>query len=260
MKDNSQRRKLVQYWFVIRELTSREIKRKYSRSKLGILWSVLSPILYMAVISLVFSKMFQRSIENFPVYYLCGYLIWSFFTNATNGAMSAFVDNKTMLIKVKLPMSVFVLARVYTGFINFLYTLIAFVVVLIVFRITPHLTLLFFPVIILCIIIFIFGVSYILSTAYVFWGDVKYLYSVFLTLLMYMSALFYPISMLPDILQIVLQYNPVFLYIDALRDIVLYNTIPDAFHIFKMFAFAIVIYVIGFCVFRTYKNKIMQKL
>ena len=103
-----------QYIFVIRELTSREIKRKYSRSYLGIVWSVLNPLLMMAVISLIFSQLFKRSIENYPIYYLTGNILWQLFTGATNAAMTALIDNKTMLIKVKLPMEIFVLARVYT--------------------------------------------------------------------------------------------------------------------------------------------------
>ena len=214
----------------------------------------------MAVISLVFSQMFQRAIENYPIYYLCGNIIWTLFTGATNSAMTALVDNKTMLIKVKLPMQIFIFARVYTAFVNFLYSLIAFVLMLCIFRITPHWTLFFFPVIILCALIFCLGMSYILSTAYVFFGDVKYLYSVFLTLLMYMSALFYPVSSLPAVLQKVIGFNPVFVYIDALRDIVMYGTLPSATGIVKMFVFAIVFYLIGLWVFNANKNKVMQKL
>ena len=73
---------MKQTLFVIQELVAREMKRKYSRSKLGILWSVLNPLLSMTVLSLVFSTMFRKSIENYPVYYLTGFLIWSFFTTA----------------------------------------------------------------------------------------------------------------------------------------------------------------------------------
>ena len=90
--DKAEQRK--QYWFVIRELTSREIKRKYSRSKLGIVWSVLNPLLTMAVMSMIFSYMFKHSIENYPIYYLCGNVIWQLFTGATNSAMTTLVDNK----------------------------------------------------------------------------------------------------------------------------------------------------------------------
>ena len=91
---NSQR---GQYFFVVRELVSRELKRKYSRSKLGVLWSVLNPLLSMAILSMIFSTMFRHSIENYPIYYLTGYVIWNLFTIATNTAMTALVDNKPLL-------------------------------------------------------------------------------------------------------------------------------------------------------------------
>ena len=119
-----------QSFFVIQELVAREIRRKYSRSKLGIIWSVLNPLLSMAVLSLIFSTMFRKSIENYPVYYLTGFLIWNFFTTATNTAMTALADNQMLILQVKLPRSVFPLARVCTAFVNYLYSLIAYLCIL----------------------------------------------------------------------------------------------------------------------------------
>ena len=101
-----------------------------------------------------------------------------------------------MLIKVKLPMEIFVLARVYTAVVNLGYSLVAYVAMLIVFRITPKWTMLFSPMIFVFLILFALGLSYILATAYVFFGDVKHLYSVVLTLWMYCSAIFYPVDQL----------------------------------------------------------------
>lgn len=75
-----------QYFFVIRELTGREIKRKYARSYLGILWSVLNPLLTMVVMTLTFSYMFRRSIVNYPIYYLTGTIFWTLFSSATNSS------------------------------------------------------------------------------------------------------------------------------------------------------------------------------
>ena len=126
---------MKQTLFVIQELIAREMKRKYSRSKLGILWSVLNPLLSMAVLSLVFSTMFRKSIENYPVYYLTGYLIWSFFTTATNTAMTSLADNQALLLQVRLPKEIFPFSRVCTAFVNFLYSLAAYVVILVFFRI-----------------------------------------------------------------------------------------------------------------------------
>lgn len=133
---NVQQRK--QFAFVVRQLTAREIKRKYARSYLGIVWSVLNPLLSMAVLSLIFSQLFRRSIENYPIYYLTGYILWQTFTGATNAAMTTLVDNKMLLLKVKFPMDLFILTRVYTALINLGYSLVAYVLMLVVFQVTPN--------------------------------------------------------------------------------------------------------------------------
>ena len=173
IEEKKERRK--QYFFVIRELTSREIKRKYSRSYLGIVWSVLNPLLMMAVLSMIFSQLFQRSIENYPIYYLTGYILWQMFTGSTNAAMTTLIDNKMLLIKVKLPMEIFILARVYTALVNLGYSIVAYIVMLVVFGVKPDWTMLFSPVIILFLLIFSLGISFVLAMAYVFFGDVKHL-------------------------------------------------------------------------------------
>ena len=251
---------LRQYLFVISELTGRELKRKYSRSKLGIIWSVLNPLLHMIILSLIFSTMFERSIENFPVYYLCGNVLWTLFTTATNTAMTALVDNKQMLIKVKIPMQVFVISRVYTAFVNFGYSLIAFIPILLFFRVPLNWSVLFIPVIVLFQLMFTLGFSYILSVSYVFFGDVKHLYGIVLTLWMYLSALFYPIESLPAAMRTVVATNPMYTYIEGFRWIILEGVLPPMNTIIKMAIWSVSVYFIGIQVFNSSKNKIMQKL
>ena len=126
---------LKQYYFVIKQLVDREIKRKYARSFLGVIWSVLNPLMTMAVMSMIFSTIFKRTIENYPIYYLTGTIFWQLFSGATNSAMTALVDNRTLLLKVKLPKQTFVLARIYTALTNFGYTCVAYVLMLVVFQI-----------------------------------------------------------------------------------------------------------------------------
>ena len=99
------REELKQYYFVIKQLVDREIKRKYARSFLGVIWSVLNPLMTMAVMSMIFSTIFKRSIENYPIYYLTGTIFWQLFSGATNSAMTALVDNRTLLLATPvLPM------------------------------------------------------------------------------------------------------------------------------------------------------------
>lgn len=257
MKDNSQWK---QYLFVIKELTGRELKRKYSRSKLGVIWSVLNPLLSMIVISLVFSQMFKRSIENYPIFYLCGNVLWSLFTTGTRTAMTALVDNKQMLIKVKIPMQVFVISRVYTAFVNFIYSLVAFIPILVVFRVRLNWTILFLPVVVLLELLFVIGFSMMLSVGYVFFGDLKHLYGIALTLWMYLSALFYPITRLPGIMVTVVGNNPVYLFIDAMRWIVLEGSLQPWTAFVKMVIWSVGVYLVGTWIFRKNKNKVMQKI
>jgi len=258
MSSKSENRK--QYMFVIKELTAREIKRKYARSTLGIIWSVLNPLLSMIVMSLIFTQLFRRSVEHFPMYYLTGSILWQMFTGATNSALTALVDNKQMLIKVKLPMGVFILARIYTALINFGYSLVAYVAMFIFFRIEPQWTILLAPLVILCLLLFALGISYVLAIVYVFFGDIKHLYSIVLTIWMYLSAIFYPVTDLSGTIRLVIENNPIFIYINCMRKIFVWGQMPTEVDFMKMIAWGLGMYLIGLCVFKKNKSKVMQKL
>ena len=249
---------IMQYLFVIRELTAREIKRKYARSTLGVIWSVLNPLLTMVVMSLIFSTMFRRNIENFPIYYLTGSIFWTLFNTSTNTSMTALVDNKSLLIKAKLPKQIFVLSRIYTALVNFGYTCIAYVMMLVVFRIKPSFAMLLILVDVLFMMLFSVGIGYVLATEYVFFADIKYLYGVFLQLLMFMSAIFYPAESLSEIMQKVLKWNPVYDMITFARICVMHGRVPDADLWFRIMAWSIGMFLLGLVVFKNKENKVMQ--
>jgi ABC-type polysaccharide/polyol phosphate export permease len=252
--------RIKQYIFVIKELTAREIKRKYARSSLGVLWSILNPLLNMSVMSLIFSTMFKRSIENFPIYYLTGQIFWGLFSGATNSSMTALVDNKNLLIKAKLPKQTFLLSRIYTALVNFGYTCLAFVLMLAVFRIRPTVTVLLFPVDVLFAMAFSMGIGYMLSVAYVFFADIKYLYSVLLALWMHLSAIFYPVDRLSANMQLVICNNPVYLMIAFARECVMYGTLPAREEWVKLAAWSLGTFVVGMLVFRSKENQVMQRI
>lgn len=249
-----------QYAFVIHELTAREIKRKYARSSLGIIWSVLSPLLFMVVLSLVFSTMFKRSIENYPIYYLTGQILWTMYGGATNASMTALTDNKSLLIKAKLPKQVFILSRIYTSLVNFGFTCIAYILMLFVFRIKPSVTMFLFPLDVLLMLLFSMGIGYMLAIAYVFFADIKYLYSVFLTLLMYLSAVFYPITSLSEGMQKAIGCNPIYVFIAFARTCVMYGEMPDAELWIKAVCWSVGSFLAGWLVFRKNENQVMKKV
>ncbi len=250
-------RNVKQYLFVISELVGRELKRKYARSYLGVIWSVLNPLLSMVVMSLIFSTMFKRSIENYPVYYLTGTIIWSMFTGATNSAMTSLVDNKTLMTRTKLPRQIFPLSRILTSLVNFGYSLVAYVLIVAFFRIVPSAHITAFLPITLLLLMFSTGFSYILAIVYTYMADVKYLYSIILQLWMFLNAIFYPVESLNKSMQYVVTANPVYAYIAAARACVIYHEWPSALQWMQMIFWGVGIFLLGKLVFETNKNKIM---
>lgn len=257
---NKKKEERQQYFFAVKQLVSREIKRKYARSYLGVLWSVLNPLLSMAVMSLIFTTIFKRSIENFPIYYLTGQVLWSFFNNATVTSMTAIVDNKTLLMKIKLPKQTFIMARVGTSVVNLGYTFIAYILMLLVFKVKPSPTMLLFVVAVAFLILFSMGVSYILATLYVFFADIKHLYSVILTLWMYVSALFYPVDSLSNAIRGIVEFNPVYAYIAFARECVMYGRCPDLTRWLQIILWGVGSFGIGYLIYRKNENNIMQRI
>ena len=260
MNINDYLSKKKQECFVISELTKREIKRKYVRSYLGVLWSLLNPLLYMVVMTLIFSRMFKGSIENFPMYYLTGYLVWELFSQSTLQMMTVLVDNRQLLLTVRLSGKVLALSRCATAIVNFVLSLIPYGILLWITGVQPStMMFLLLPGLVFCVL-FSLGIGYILSALYVFFADIKHLYSVILTLWMYVSAIFYPVDSVPEAAGMIIKNNPVYVFISFMRDIMLTDTFPDTGIWIKMILWGFGMYIAGLLVYRHKYNDIMMKL
>jgi ABC-type polysaccharide/polyol phosphate export permease len=174
--------------------------------------------------------------------------------------MSALVDNKTLLLRVKMPKQSFVLARICTDLVNFGYTCIAYVLMPLVFRVEPSWTMLLFPVPVFFLVLFAMGIGYFLSIFYVFFGDIRYLYSVLLTLWMYLSAIFYPVDQLPSVVAEIVSCNPVYVCINFARQIMMYQTVPDVMEWVKMILWGVGSFLFGYLFFKKNENSVMQKI
>ena len=249
---------IKQYIFVIRELTAREIKRKYSRSVLGILWSVLNPLLFMIVMSFVFSG-YASSKSLYPVYFLTGYTAWTLFNTATTTAMSAFEDNKGLLTKTKLPRELFVLSRDYTAFVNLGFSLIALLFVLIAFRVQITWTIIFLPITVFAELLFTIGVSIILATIYVFHKDIKFIWQNLMVVLVHTMAIYVPIDRYPEYLKAFTRNNPMFMYADLCRKCVIDGTY-DYHEILIMGIWAVATFIVGIVFLKLKEDEIIKKI
>lgn len=238
--------KVSQYRFLFEELVKRDFKKKYKRTVLGMLWSVISPFLTFLIQLFVFGSLFRRGDSNFVIYLLTGNLMFHFFSDTTTTGMFAMYSNASVLSKINVPKSIFLLSSNVAGTFNFFLTLLVYFIFMVFTGVSfgPHLFLMIYPI--LCMIIFNLGISYILSSLFVFFRDTQYLYSIATRLLIYMSAIFYYADSLPENIQFVFAINPIYRYIAYMRQLVIDSTIPNLTSHLVCFGFAAAALIIGY--------------
>ena len=245
----------LKYRYLLIELVKRDIKVKYRRSVLGIFWSFLEPLLFMIVLTIIFSTLFKGNIENYPVYILSGRLVFMFYSQATGGALRSITRNASIIKKIYVPKYIYPVSQTFSSLVTFLLSLIILVLVMLVTGapFTIYIALFLVPTVLL--IIFNIGVGLILATVNVFFRDIEHLYGVFLTLIMYCSAVFFPAEIIPANFQWILTWNPVYAMIKLTRDVFLYGQLFDTFTLlFATFA-AIGSLIIGMILFYRYQDK-----
>lgn len=251
----SSRDALKRDWFILSSLVSKDFKLKYRRSLLGVLWSVLNPLLMMIVLTAVFSAFFKFQIENFPLYLILGQTLFTFMSEATSGAMTSIVDSAPLIKKIRISKMLFPLEKVLFSMLNFAISLIAVAVVIAFFRIAPTANILLLPFLLACVFMFSLGLGLILSALSVFFRDVIHLWGVVLTAWTYATPLFYPVDILPDWMMTVMGFNPMYHYVTYFREIVLWGTTPGVVENFACFAFGVVTLVVGIAVFQRCQKK-----
>lgn len=217
---------ISRYGFLVHQLVARDFKNKYKRSVLGMFWSFLNPLLTTLVQYVVFSSIFKSNTENFVVYLLTGTIFFNFYSEASNMAMSSIVNNSSLITKVYVPKYIYPLSRVLSSCVNFAISMIPWFLVIIFtgVRITPAILLVIYPIV--CTVILALGMGLILSAVMVFFRDTQFLYGVVLTILMYLTPIFYPITIIPEQYRWLFYLNPISNNIMFARSCVLDGVFP----------------------------------
>lgn len=238
------------------QLVQKDIKLKYRRSFLGYIWSILNPLLIMAIMVLVFSNMFRFDIENYPVYLIIGQTIFNFISDATNQAMWSITGNAALMKKTYVPKYIFTFSRITSSFVNMLFALGAMLVVFIICQVDFSVYMFFIPLILVQVYIFALGLGMLLASGTVFFRDVQYIYGAFLTAWMYATPIFYPLEQLSERLQwSIKHFNPLYSYIAQFRTIVLNSAFPDIGVIIYGFVIAFIMLGVGVYVFVKTQDK-----
>ena len=247
---------LFRYKDLLAQLVSRDIKLKYRRSFLGYLWSVLNPLMTMAVMSVVFSQMFKKGIENYPVYLLSGNILYSFMRESTTHGLTSITGNASLLKKTYVPKYIFTLSKVTSDLVNLGFSFCALLVVMLVTRVQFYFTIFLCLIPVIELYFFTLGLSLFLAQASVFFRDVQYIWGPVVLAWMYLTPLLYPIDALPPKLGwIVSHLNPLYYYVQPFRQAVMYAQLPDWTLVWRGALIAVVMLIIGLWSFAKAKDK-----
>ena len=217
------------YKNLLGNLVSRDIKVRYRRSVLGMLWTVLNPLLMMIVITVVFSTLFKQNIDHFPIYYLSGSLIFSFCSETTSNALYAIIGNASLMKKVYIPKYLFPLSKVLSGLVNLGFSMIAMFGVMLLMKVEFKLSLLLLPI--------------------------PHFYGVFVLAWTYFTPIFYPVTILPESAMKIMRINPMYHYVQYMRTLVLEGVFPGIRENIICLFIALGMLGMGTCIFYRKQDK-----
>ena len=221
------RNRWEQYNFLFEELVKRDFKKRYKGAFLGIIWSMLGPLMHLAVMILVFTHFFGRDIPHFPLFVFSGISMFTFFKESTDQGMQALISNSGIITKVKVPKYLFLLSRNVSALINFGLILVVFFLFALFDGIPFHARFLLLVYPIITLTVFNIGVGLILSALFVFFKDIQHLYNIATLLIMWLSAIFFDVTSFSLATQRLFLLNPVFTHIHYFRLIIIHGVVPN---------------------------------
>lgn len=256
----NQLKEIIKFKNLVYNLVSRDLKVKYKGSILGFFWSLLNPLVMLIVYTIAFKYIIKIRVENFPLFFLCGFLPWTFLSLSLSMSVSSIKDNANLVKKVYFPREILPLSIVFSNLVQFLLTFIILIPALALFKVKLGFPLLFLPLIIVFQLAFTLGLSYILSALNVFYSDVRHLLEILLQIWFWLTPIIYPVSFVPERFQTLYRLNPMVLFVECYRDSLLYNQWPSHIELLSLFFLGVVFLIIGHLVFHGYNRRFAEEI
>ncbi len=265
---NSFIREFKKHSFLLQYLIAKDFKVKYRRSVLGMAWSVLNPLFMMIIVSAVFSVVIRVDIGaySYPMYVILGQTMFTFLSDATTSSMQSILSASALIKKVYIPKYIFPLEKVGFAFVNFFVSMVAVVLVGCFEGVGISWHLLLTPLLFVLFAFFCLGIGLALSALSVFFRDTLHIHSIILTAWMYLTPIFYNLDSLvalkngnavwwKALLIRVFEYNPMYQYINAFRNMVLFHCAPTLTEIGLCLGYAVLTLIIGILIFKKSQDK-----
>lgn len=254
------RRKIAHFFDLLRVLVDRDIKLLYKRSALGIAWTLINPLLQLAVFSFVFRSVIQINVPQFSSFAFSGLLIWTWSQTALFQATGLITSNKALIRQPNFPTAILPVVTTMTGLIHFLLALPVLIIFLAVDGVQPSAVLLVLPLLMVIQFVLTVGLAYPLAALNVTFRDTQHTLGVLLQMLFYLTPIFYDLNSVPKEFQTFYQLNPMVPLLGAYRAILLKGTQPDWQALLMVSLAVAVILPIGLAIFRRQSNTFVEEL
>ena len=251
---------LKQYKFLLKQLVSRDFKVKYKASVFGFLWSFLNPLLMMMVYLFVFSTIFRSNVPNFPVYLLSGIVLFNFFSDGTNLGLLSITGNAALITKVYIPKYIFPVSKVFSSAVNLVISLVPLLLMMAFTGVRFTKAMLLLPFVVLFLVMLTTGVSLILSTMTVFFRDTQFLWGILITIINFMTPIFYPETIIPAAFRTLYHINPLYQILFFMRSITLNGVSPTPITYLYCLLVSAVPLALGLWIFRKQQDKFVLYL
>jgi len=254
------RRKIAHFFDLLRVLVDRDMKLLYKRSALGIAWTLINPLLQLAVFSFVFRSVIPINIPQFSSFAFSGLLIWTWSQTALFQATGLITSNKALIRQPNFPTAILPVVTTMTGLIHFLLALPVLIIFLAVDGVRPSSVLFVLPLLMVIQFVLTVGLAYPLAALNVTFRDTQHTLGVLLQMLFYLTPIFYDLNSVPKEFQPFYQLNPMVPLIEAYRAILLKGTQPDWQALLIVSLVVAVILPIGLAIFRRQSNTFVEEL
>jgi lipopolysaccharide transport system permease protein len=241
---------LARYYHLLARLVARDIRIRYKRSVLGIVWALAEPLVTMTLFTVVFSLFMRVDTPRYPAFVLCGILVWSFSQTGVTYALTSVSGNRNLVKKIYFPREILPLATVLGRLVHFLLSLLLLVPFLVYFRVPLSANLAFLPLLVLVQLGLVTGLALLFSALSTLYEDVGFLVTFAFSGLFYLSPVFYPVELVPAGLRTLYLLNPFAALITAYRAVILQASPPPWLPLGAASVTATLVLAAGYAVFK----------
>jgi lipopolysaccharide transport system permease protein len=248
------------YRHLIKKIALSDLKLRYKNSILGLIWSLLEPLLIFTVLYFVFSYLMRLNVQNYHLFLFLGIICWDLFEKGTTMGLFGITTKPNLVKKIYFPREILIIAACLTALIMVFFELLVFLLFMLMLGVIPSTTILLFPPILLGEFLIVIGISLALSALNVYYRDIQYIWAVLLRAAFFITPVIYPVSIYPPAYAWLFMLNPIARVIDASRKTVIYDLLPTVVDFGIIYIFAFLAIFLGYVIFTKLEPRLAEEV